>query len=143
MQAFTQASKKITSRFRTETINANEALFPAPMKPTLSLLALTVAPLFAQTTITYQSYNPADGQFDLTQNIDYYLPDPIQFGRGPYPVFVYVPGTFETYNDSLALLFVNGCRRGAISLLRSSTTTTRAIRRAASRINRGRRASSI
>lgn len=83
------------------------ALFPG-RKPTLFLLALTVPPLFAQTTITYQSYNPADGQFDLTENIDYYLPDLMRFGPGPYPVFVYVPGTFETYNDSLALLFVNG-----------------------------------
>ena len=51
-----------------------------------------------QYTTTYQSYNPADRQFDLTQNILYELPDPTQFGPGPYPVFIWVPGTYEPYN---------------------------------------------
>jgi hypothetical protein len=56
-------------------------------------------------TTTYQSFNPTDGLFDLTSHIAYQLPDPKKFGPGPYPVFIYVPGSFETYNDPLALTF--------------------------------------
>ncbi|PWU00862.1 MAG: hypothetical protein C5B51_24285 [Terriglobia bacterium] len=58
-------------------------------------------------TITYQSYNPADGQNDLTQNIDYYLPNSSKFGNGPYPVFMYIPATYEPYNSPLSLIFIN------------------------------------
>jgi hypothetical protein len=56
-------------------------------------------------TTTYQAYNPADGQMDLTQNITYVLPNPTQFGPGPYPVFIWVPGTDEPYNDRNAKEF--------------------------------------
>ncbi|PWU10756.1 MAG: hypothetical protein C5B51_03780 [Terriglobia bacterium] len=58
-------------------------------------------------TINYQSYNPATGNFDLTQAIQYQLPDPTTFGAGPYPVFIYIPGTYEPYNDPLAAMFMN------------------------------------
>jgi hypothetical protein len=59
-----------------------------------------------QYTTTYQSYNPTDRQFDLTQNILYELPDPTEFGPGPYPVFIWVPGTYEPYNDPISYEFI-------------------------------------
>jgi dienelactone hydrolase len=57
-------------------------------------------------TTTYQSYNPTTGNFDLTQSIAYQLPNSTKFGPGPYPVFIYAPGTYETYTDPLAMEFV-------------------------------------
>jgi hypothetical protein len=45
--------------------------------------------------------------FDLTKPIQYQLPDSGVFGPGPYPVFMWTPGTFEPYNDSLSNLFVS------------------------------------
>ena len=58
------------------------------------------------TEVSYQSFNPNTGQFNLTQSIGYILPDPSRFGPGPYPVFIYVPGTYEQYEDLLAEGFV-------------------------------------
>jgi hypothetical protein len=57
-------------------------------------------------TTTYQSYNPNTGNFDLTQSIAYQLPNSSRFGPGPYPVFIYAPGTYETYTDPLSMEFV-------------------------------------
>jgi dienelactone hydrolase len=57
-------------------------------------------------TTTYQSYNPNTSNFDLTQAIAYQLPNASRFGSGPYPVYIYAPGTFEQYNDPLAMDFV-------------------------------------
>ena len=57
-------------------------------------------------TTTYQSYNPGTGNFDLAQSIAYQLPNSSRFGPGPYPVFMYAPGTYETYSDPLAMEFV-------------------------------------
>ena len=57
-------------------------------------------------TTTYQSYNPGTGNFDLAQSIAYQLPNSSRFGPGPYPVFMYAPGTYEPYSDSLAMEFV-------------------------------------
>ena len=54
-------------------------------------------------TVTYQSFNPATGNFNLTEPIVYQLPNASRFGPGPYPVFIYVPGTYETYNSPLAM----------------------------------------
>jgi hypothetical protein len=51
---------------------------------------------------TYQSYDQSTGQFDLPQPIGYQLPNPNRFGVGPYPVFIWVPGSFESYEDPLA-----------------------------------------
>jgi hypothetical protein len=58
-------------------------------------------------TTTYQSYNPATGNFDLTESVLYQLPNPNRFGPGPYPVFIYAPGTYEPYNSPLAMEFVS------------------------------------
>jgi hypothetical protein len=57
-------------------------------------------------TTTYQSYNPNTDNFNLTQSIAYQLPNSSRFGPGPYPVFMYAPGTYETYTDPLAMEFV-------------------------------------
>ena len=80
----------------------------------LSLLFVSLSACLAATadsgiryTTTYQSYNPADEQMDLTQNILYELPDPTQFGPGPYPLFIWVPGTYEPYNDPISMEFVS------------------------------------
>jgi hypothetical protein len=92
------------------------------MKRTLLLVVcgcLSIFPTFAANGFTetiYQSYNPADGLFDLTQSIGYVQPDPSKFGPGPYPVFIYVPGTYEGYEDPLAQLFVTSMvKRGFLS----------------------------
>jgi hypothetical protein len=69
---------------------------------------LQAAPNRATTiTTTYQSYNPSTDNFDLTQSIAYQLPNSNRFGPGPYPVFMFAPGSFETYTDSLAMAFVS------------------------------------
>jgi hypothetical protein len=60
-----------------------------------------------QYTTTYQSFNPADGQMDLAQTILYELPDPTQFGPGPYPLFIWVPGTGEPYTDPISNEFIS------------------------------------
>jgi len=70
-------------------------------------LTVHAAPWTTPTTITYQSYNPSTGNFDLTQNIEYQLPNPSKFGPGPYPVFMITPASFEPYNDPLSLVFVS------------------------------------
>jgi hypothetical protein len=73
----------------------------------LSACLAATADSETQYTTTYQSFNPADGQIDLTQTILYELPDPTQFGPGPYPVFIWVPGTYEPYNDPIAKEFIS------------------------------------
>ena len=71
------------------------------------LVSVCVCSLYGANTMTYQSYNPSDGKFDLTQSIQYVLPDPGKFGPGPYPVFIYTPGTYEAYTSWLANLFTS------------------------------------
>ncbi|HLI86354.1 MAG TPA: hypothetical protein VKV17_20760 [Bryobacteraceae bacterium] len=57
----------------------------------------------AQTSeISYQGLNALTNQFDQTFPIVYSLPDASRFGPGPYPVFVWVAGTFEYFDDPLA-----------------------------------------
>ena len=58
-------------------------------------------------TTTYQSYNPATGANNLTQSILYALPNASLFGPGPYPVFIWTPGTFEPYNDPQSQVFMD------------------------------------
>jgi dienelactone hydrolase len=72
-------------------------------------VCLSAGVAYGQTTYTatYQSYNPSTGAANLQQSIVYVLPDANKFGPGPYPVFIHVPGTFEVYNASLSMLFVN------------------------------------
>ncbi len=75
-----------------------------PVLRSLVLLYAGAALGFAGTTgITYESYNPATKAFNLQEPIAYSLPNPTQFGPGPYPVFIWLPGTFEHYQDELAL----------------------------------------
>jgi hypothetical protein len=60
---------------------------------------------FAQQT-AYMTYNSATAAFDLSKPIRYQLPDPKKFGGGPYPVFMWSPGTWEVYNDPLSMRIV-------------------------------------
>jgi hypothetical protein len=65
---------------------------------------------------TYLGLNPKTGQNDLQQGIVYQFPDPAMFGYGPYPLFVWVPGTYEPYQDILSLTFVaEMANRGFVS----------------------------
>ncbi len=77
----------------------------------VTLLALCASAQMANNnrmgTAAYLSYNPSTSNFDLKQPIVYQLPDPAVFGPGPYPVFVWTPGTFEVFADPLSLLFVS------------------------------------
>jgi hypothetical protein len=56
---------------------------------------------------SYQSFNPQTGAFNLTQKIEYVLPNATLFGPGPYPVFFWIPGTYEPYTDPLSTLFLD------------------------------------
>jgi len=96
----------------------------------LTLLALCASAQIANNprmgTAAYLSYNPSTSNFDLKQPILYQLPNPAVFGPGPYPVFVWTPGTFEAYVDPLSLLFVSQmAQRGflAASVQYSNTQT--------------------
>ncbi|HEY7391994.1 MAG TPA: hypothetical protein VH640_25985 [Bryobacteraceae bacterium] len=55
---------------------------------------------------TYLSYDAYTGKNDLTQPIFYATPNPVVYGHGPYPVAIWVPGTFELSFDPLSLLFL-------------------------------------
>src|SRR5947207_16001644 len=57
-------------------------------------------------SITYLGYNPLTGQNDAPLNILYQFPEPGKFGQGPYPLFIWLPGTFESYRDPMALTFM-------------------------------------
>ena len=56
---------------------------------------------------TYLGYNPVTGQNNLEQGIIYQFPDPLKFGPGPYPLFVWTPGTFQPHWHTLSLTFVD------------------------------------
>jgi hypothetical protein len=58
-------------------------------------------------TANYQSFNQDTGTYDLTMPMLYQLPDSRQYGPGPYPVFIWTPGTYETAVDPLSLRFVS------------------------------------
>lgn len=66
-------------------------------------------PLGGSSTLsaTYQGFNPATSSLDLPQNITYQMPDATKFGLGPYPVFLWIPASFESNTDTLSMLFVN------------------------------------
>lgn len=55
---------------------------------------------------TYESFNPATGDFDLTMSIQFQFPDSKVYGPGPYPVFMWTSGTEQPYNGMLAMLFI-------------------------------------
>jgi hypothetical protein len=58
-------------------------------------------------TTTYLGYNRATGLNDKQYSILYQFPDPLTWGAGPYPLFMWTAGTFEPYTGNLALLTVN------------------------------------
>ena len=60
----------------------------------------------ATATTTYQSYNPSTGTNNLSQTILYMYPDSATFGPGPYPVFIWAPGSLEPYNDPQGETFI-------------------------------------
>lgn len=68
------------------------------------LLAAGAKPATASTT--YLGYNPSTGTNNKTYQIMYQLPNSSQFGPGPYPVFVWTPGTYELYNDPMSQIFM-------------------------------------
>src|SRR2546423_11530357 len=49
--------------------------------------------------VFYLGYDPRTNQNTLEQNILYLLPDPKKFGNGPFPLAVWLPGTFASYRD--------------------------------------------
>ncbi|HLI85309.1 MAG TPA: hypothetical protein VKV17_15430 [Bryobacteraceae bacterium] len=55
---------------------------------------------------TYLSYDGYTGKNDLTQPLFYLAPNPALYGHGPYPVAIWIPGTFELAYDPLSLLFL-------------------------------------
>ncbi|PWU05272.1 MAG: hypothetical protein C5B51_15090 [Terriglobia bacterium] len=63
------------------------------------------------------SYDPTKLTYTLSQPLLYQSPDPTVYGPGPYPVFVWVPGTYEAFMDPLSLLFVTQmAQRGFLSV---------------------------
>ena len=86
----------------------------------LLCLAVFPAALHAQTQpvkyMNYAGYNPFTGRNDMQLNMVYQFPDPARYGAGPYPVFVWVPGTFASYRDLMSLTFVmNMSARGFVA----------------------------
>lgn len=61
-----------------------------------------------QQQTSYMAYNPDTGRFDLRQSISFQFPDADIFGPGPYPLFIWTPGAFESYKDPLSNTFVAG-----------------------------------
>jgi dienelactone hydrolase len=72
----------------------------------LALLIVALPAGASQPTTTYLSYDPYTGNNDLVQPIYYQLPNSAVFGKGPYPVAIWIPGTFELPYDPLSVLFM-------------------------------------
>jgi hypothetical protein len=66
----------------------------------MSLCACAV--IASAQTITYEGFNALTNDFNQKFPIVYSLPNASQFGPGPYPVFLWIGGTFELYDDPLA-----------------------------------------
>jgi hypothetical protein len=67
-------------------------------------------------TTTYLGFDPKNSKADLSQAISYQMPDASVSGPGPYPVFLWTPGTVEYYGDPLGLTFVQQmAKRGFIA----------------------------
>jgi hypothetical protein len=49
--------------------------------------------------ISYLGFNPATGQNNLAQTILFVTPNKDTFGPGPYPLAIWLPGTFASYKD--------------------------------------------
>ena len=84
------------------------------MKRSLKFLSFVCAFLFlagtaaaaGNQTTSYLGFNPATGLNDKLYNIIYRVPEPAQWGNGPYPVYMWTPGAFERYTGNLAMLFI-------------------------------------
>ena len=95
---------------RIQTAISKIALHTAGIGMLMAGMSMTVicgAAKQSNQSTTYQAFNPATMAFDLTKPIQYQLPDPDKFGSGPYPVFIWTPGTLELYNDALSNLFIS------------------------------------
>jgi dienelactone hydrolase len=68
----------------------------------VSLCACAVIASAQTGTITYEGFNALTNDFNQKLPILYSLPNAGQFGPGPYPVFLWIGGTFELYDDPLA-----------------------------------------
>jgi len=55
---------------------------------------------------SYTGYNPQTDQNDQMLDIIYQNPDPNRFGNGPFPLFVWTTGTYESYKDAMATTFI-------------------------------------
>ena len=71
----------------------------------LFVTGLHAAPQPIKTT-SYMGYNPQTGRNDLPQSIIYQFPDADTFGYGPFPLFIWSPGTLQPYQDPMAMAFV-------------------------------------
>jgi hypothetical protein len=58
------------------------------------------------TRMTYEGYNALTGNFNGKEHIGYALPNPNLSGPGPYPVFIWIGGTFEQYDDPMAATLI-------------------------------------
>jgi hypothetical protein len=95
---------------RIQTAISKIALHTAGISMLMAGMSITVicgAAKQINESTAYQAFNPATMAFDLTKPIQYQLPDPDKFGPGPYPVFIWTPGTFEPYNDPLSNHFIS------------------------------------
>src|SRR6476646_7816151 len=82
------------------------------------MLLLFVGPAVAGTTrtTTYLGYNPATGLNDQQYSIIYEIPDPEKWGRGPFPLAMWTPGSIERYFDSISMLMIDEMsRRGFVA----------------------------
>jgi len=78
------------------------------VKTTIFVLCISLMPsaLDAAQTIGYMGYNEQTGMNDLAQTIIYQLPDSRRFGPGPYPVFMWTPGTYQSFQDVMAYTLI-------------------------------------
>jgi dienelactone hydrolase len=83
---------------------ASAGVLAAASEDALAAARLATKPSSA--TTTYLGYNPSTGTNNKTYHILYQLPNANQFGPGPYPVFLWAPGTYEYYSDPQSLIIV-------------------------------------
>jgi hypothetical protein len=118
----TNQKTQFNTTYDSRSHSASRQLIGVTLALILTGVAAQAQPRTGRTT--YLSYDPSNQTFDLSQQLMYQLPDQAVFGPGPYPVFVWVPGTYEYYMDPLSLLFVSQmAERGflAVSVQYSNT----------------------
>jgi hypothetical protein len=77
--------------------------------PSLGMVLLVsgIATAAGFQTTTYLGYNSATGTNDRPYSILYQFPDPSKSGSGPYPLFMWTPGTFQVYSGNMSTLLLN------------------------------------